>query len=139
MTVFYILLGLVVAALVGAISIYNRLVRNRQMVQEGWSGIDVQLKRRADLIPNLIETVKGYMGQKRMLEKVTNPDPEPAARNIGEKGRARCFPPWASSWPWRRATRPEGLPELSGFTKIPGDIEDQIQLSRAITTARPGT
>ena len=40
--------------------VYNGLVSSRQMVQEAWSGIDVQLKRRADLIPNLIETVKGY-------------------------------------------------------------------------------
>ena len=53
---------LVVAALIifWLISIYNNLVSNRQKVREGWSGIDVQLKRRVDLIPNLIETVKGY-------------------------------------------------------------------------------
>lgn len=43
-----------------AIVIYNGLVKARQMVREAWSGIDVQLKRRADLIPNLLETVKGY-------------------------------------------------------------------------------
>ncbi len=42
------------------ISIYNRLVRNRTMMQEGFSGIDVQLKKRHDLIPNLVNTVKGY-------------------------------------------------------------------------------
>ena len=51
---------------------YNRLVRSRQMAQEGLSGIDVQLKRRADLIPNLLETVKGYMNHERQtLEAVT--------------------------------------------------------------------
>ncbi|MFD2204838.1 LemA family protein [Kiloniella antarctica] len=43
-----------------AIVIYNRLVRFRQQVSEGWSGIDVQLKKRSNLIPNLVETVKGY-------------------------------------------------------------------------------
>ena len=54
------------------IVLYNRLVRLRNMVREGWSGIDVQLKRRANLIPNLVETVKGYMGHEReLLEKVT--------------------------------------------------------------------
>ena len=42
------------------IVIYNGLVKARQMVEEAWSGIDVQLKRRANLIPNLVETVKGY-------------------------------------------------------------------------------
>ncbi|MCP4330843.1 MAG: LemA family protein [Alphaproteobacteria bacterium] len=55
-----------------AIAIYNRLVKLKNMVEEGWSGIDVQLKRRSNLIPNLIETVKGYMGHEReLLEKVT--------------------------------------------------------------------
>lgn len=42
------------------VSVYNRLVKNRAMVDEGWSGIDVQLKKRYNLIPSLIETVKGY-------------------------------------------------------------------------------
>ncbi|MEM7069640.1 MAG: LemA family protein [Pseudomonadota bacterium] len=55
-----IALVIVIAVAVYAIIIYNGLVKARQMVREAWSGIDVQLKRRADLIPNLIETVKGY-------------------------------------------------------------------------------
>lgn len=60
------------AMIVWAIGLYNKLVRQRQLVNEGFSGIDVQLKRRADLIPNLVETVKGYMGhEKAVLEKVT--------------------------------------------------------------------
>ncbi|MFC5386799.1 LemA family protein [Aquamicrobium segne] len=51
---------------------YNGLVKARQMMREAWSGIDVQLKRRADLIPNLIETVKGYAQHERAaLEEVT--------------------------------------------------------------------
>jgi len=54
------------------VSIYNGLVRRRQMTEEGWSGIDVQLKRRADLIPNLVETVGGYATHEReLLENVT--------------------------------------------------------------------
>ena len=54
-----------------AVFIYNGLVKARQMAEEAWSGIDVQLKRRADLIPNLIETVKGYASHvKDTLEKV---------------------------------------------------------------------
>ncbi len=53
--------------------VYNGLVRARQMAEEAWSGIDVQLKRRADLIPNLIETVKGYAAhEKSTLEEVIN-------------------------------------------------------------------
>ncbi|MBO0345957.1 LemA family protein [Roseibium sp. CAU 1637] len=63
----------VVAALIGyLVALYNGLVKKRQMVEEGWSGIDVQLKRRADLIPNLVETVKGYAShEKETLEEVT--------------------------------------------------------------------
>lgn len=64
---------IIVAAIVAyAIYTYNGLVRARQMVQEAWSGIDVQLKRRADLIPNIVETVKGYANhEKEALERVT--------------------------------------------------------------------
>jgi len=53
---------LVVAALLAfyLVGIYNKLVRKRSMMEEGWSGIDVQLKKRHDLIPNLVQTVKGY-------------------------------------------------------------------------------
>ena len=54
------LFGLFCLVLFWAIVIYNRLVRLRQQVSEGWSGIDVQLKKRSNLIPNLVETVKGY-------------------------------------------------------------------------------
>lgn len=64
-------LAILVAIGAYLVFIYNGLVRARQMAEEAWSGIDVQLKRRADLIPNLIETVKGYAGhEKDTLESV---------------------------------------------------------------------
>lgn len=67
----YIALGLAAIVALYVIVIYNGLVRARQMAEEAWSGIDVQLKRRADLIPNLIETVKGYAAhEKGTLEEV---------------------------------------------------------------------
>ena len=56
----YIFLGLILLLLIIGVSIYNRLVKNRNLVREAWSGIDVQLKRRADLIPIMLEAVKGY-------------------------------------------------------------------------------
>ncbi len=68
----WIIFALIIAVIGYAIVIYNALVKSRQMVREGWSGISVQLQRRSDLIPNLLETVKGYMGhEKEVLENVT--------------------------------------------------------------------
>ncbi|MFZ1734842.1 MAG: LemA family protein, partial [Flavobacteriales bacterium] len=65
---------LVLLALVAfyAIAIYNKLVKLKNLVAEAWSGIDVQLKKRYDLIPNLVETVKGYAAhEKETFENVT--------------------------------------------------------------------
>ena len=68
----WIVLAVIAVAVIWAIATYNRLVKLRNMTAEGWSGIDVQLKRRANLIPNLVETVKGYAGQERdVLTRVT--------------------------------------------------------------------
>jgi LemA protein len=68
----WILVIIIAVALIWLISAYNSLVRLRQRVKNGWSQIDVQLKRRYDLIPNLVETCKGYMQHEReVLENVT--------------------------------------------------------------------
>lgn len=67
-----IILISVVLAVLGLVFMYNKLVRMRNRVQEAWADIDVQLKRRHDLIPNLVDTVKGYMTHEReVLENVT--------------------------------------------------------------------
>ena len=63
----WIVTAAVVAIILYAIVMFNRLVRARNLVREGWSGIDVQLRRRADLVPNLIEVVKGYAAHERSL------------------------------------------------------------------------
>jgi LemA protein len=79
----WIILIVAAAVVLYAIVIFNRLVRTRQMANEAWSGIDVQLKRRSDLVPNLIETVKGYAVHERtVLEEVTE-----------LRGAARALPP----------------------------------------------
>ena len=68
----WIFLAVVVLLLVYAVGVYNRLVRLRALVHEGFSGITVQLRRRADLVPNLVETVKGYATHEReTLDQVT--------------------------------------------------------------------
>ena len=72
----WIIIGIIVVLLIIAVlfifGLYNSLVQGRLRVQEAWSGIDVQLKRRASLIPNLVETVKGYAAHERgTLDSVT--------------------------------------------------------------------
>ncbi len=71
---------------------YNSLVKARQMKEEAWSGIDVQLKRRADLIPNLIETVKGYAAhEKSTFEEVVSLRNQAQAVPAGDvEGRAKA-------------------------------------------------
>ncbi|MFH1781206.1 MAG: LemA family protein [Patescibacteria group bacterium] len=64
--------GVVLIAIIWLIAVYNGLIKLKNQVDEGWSDIDVQLKRRHDLIPNLVNSVKGYAKHERELfEKVT--------------------------------------------------------------------
>lgn len=67
-----VILGIVLAVIFFGIIIYNKLIRMRNTVKSSWSDIDVQLKKRYDLVPNLVETVKGYAAhEKAVFEKVT--------------------------------------------------------------------
>jgi LemA protein len=67
-----IIVGLIVLLALMVLGIYNGLIRSRVRTREAWSGIDVQLKRRADLVPNLVETVRGYASHEReTFENVT--------------------------------------------------------------------
>src|SRR4030042_102038 len=76
----WIVLGIIAILIIAFVAIYNSLVRLRNQVKNAWAQIDVQLKRRHDLIPNLIETVKGYMKHEReTLESITK------ARNLAQQ------------------------------------------------------
>jgi len=68
----WIILIVIVVLIIGVVSIYNKLIRLRNTVKSSWSDIDVQCKKRFDLVPNLVETVKGYASHERtVFEKVT--------------------------------------------------------------------
>jgi len=90
MTTLYIVLGIVAAVAVFFIVMYNRFVALTNRAEEAWSDIDVQMKRRYDLIPNLVETVKGYMTHEReTLESVTNARTAAmGAQTVGEHAKA---------------------------------------------------
>jgi LemA protein len=88
----WIVIGIVFILIVAFIVIYNKLVRLRNQVKNAWAQIDVQLKRRHDLIPNLVETVKGYMKHEReTMEAVTKARTlaqQVASAGPGERGKA---------------------------------------------------
>lgn len=93
MITLYVVLGLVILAVLYLIAAYNGLIRLRQQAMEALSDIDVQRKRRFDLIPNLVETVRGYAGHERaVLENVTKARTQfLAARNPREQTQADEF------------------------------------------------
>lgn len=86
----YILLGIVLVLIALAVAIYNKFIRLKTRADEAWSDIDVQMKRRYDLIPNLLETVKGYMQHERAtLESVTQARTQAmGAQSIQEQANA---------------------------------------------------
>lgn len=135
MVALYILLGIIVVLIFGVVAIYNNLVKNKNLVQEGWSGIDVQLKRRSDLIPNLLETVKGYMGHERgVLEKVTELRSQTLkATGVADKAQAEGALGVALGNLFAVAENYPDLKASQNFMELQkslGEIEDQIQLAR---------
>jgi LemA protein len=133
----WVILGVVAVAAVYAITIYNGLVSKRQMVREGWSGIDVQLKRRTDLIPNLMETVKGYMAhEKETLDAVINARAKAtSAAASGPEARAKAEGELSSAL-GRLLAIAEAYPDLKAnttfleFQAALQTTEDEIQMAR---------
>lgn len=125
----------IVVILLYAVFVFNRLVRQRNSVREGWSGIDVQLRRRTDLIPNLVETVKAYAAHERsVFEEVTQKRASSIAASSID-GQATAERALSGSL-GRLMAVAEAYPELKAdknFLELQrqlAEIEDQIQMSR---------
>jgi LemA protein len=136
-----IVIGVVVALIIISILIYiairNGIIGARNRCDEAWSGIDVQLKRRHDLVPNLVETVKGYATHEReVFEKATKARAEAMqARGVADTGQKEAqlsgaltdLRAVAENYPTLRAT--ENFQQLTGQLS---ELEDEIQASRRI-------
>ena len=135
--IIWVILVVAAAILLLGIVLYNRLVRTQQMASEGWSGIDVQLKRRSDLIPNLVTTVQGYATHERALF-------DEIARLRTEAGRIRDDDVAArakaetqlSSAVGKLIALAEAYPDLKAsenFGKLQAElakVEDELQMAR---------
>jgi LemA protein len=131
----WVILGLLVLLVIVVIGMYNGLVRLKVQVDNAWADIDVQLKRRYDLIPNLVETVKGYAGhEKGTLEAVinarsramsaTSPGDKAAAENM-LSGALKSLFALSEAYPQLRA--------IESFTSLQNSlsqIEDTVQNAR---------
>ena len=130
----WVLLGIVVLVIVYAIALYNRLVRLRQLAREGFSGITVQLRRRADLVPNLVETVKGYAShEKATFEAVTAARARPTGAGVAATAAADAT---MTSLIGRLFAVAEAYPELrasENFQQLQSEIssiETELQSAR---------
>lgn len=127
----------IVALAAWAVSIYNGLIKRRNMAEEGWSGIDVQLKRRADLIPNLVESVKGYATHERgLLERVTELRNQARAAPAGDVAARSQIEGMLSGALGRLLAVVENYPELKANENFLAlqeslqSIENDIQMAR---------
>ena len=123
--------AIAVLALAGALA-FNRLVRHRNLVREAWSGIDVQLKRRHDLVPNLVESVRGHATFERtVLEEVTRLRGAPRASRALQDGenalttQLRGLLAVAEAYPQLRAGE-----SFLGLQQRLTEVENQLQMAR---------
>jgi LemA protein len=131
----WVLIGVVVLLLAILVFGYNRLVRLRQEVNTGWANIDVQLQRRADLIPNLVETVRGYASHEReTFDEVTRA--RSALQEAGTPAAAAVADAGLTAALGRLFAVAEAYPELKASTNFLElqeeltDTEDKISAAR---------
>lgn len=131
-----VLLIIVGAAALGTAAVYNILVRRRQLAANGWADIDVQLKRRADLIPSLVSTVQGYAAhERRLFEEVA--EKRNAAAAAGDDPTARAEAESALSAPVSKLVAlAEDYPDLKAnqnfldLQRQLAETEDKIEMAR---------
>lgn len=135
MTSIQIILTVVGLILLWIILTYNRLITLRNRTKEAWSDIDVQLRRRYDLIPNLVETVKGYAAHEReVLEKVTEARTQAmGAQTVKERGEAENFLSQTLKSLFAVAENYPDLKASTNFLELQRelrDTEDKVQSAR---------
>ncbi len=135
MRIEWILGGVLAVVALTIIIIFNRLVQGRNMVREAWSGIDVQLKRRSDLIPALVETVKGYAAHERKLFEDVAAIRSSAMTASSVPGKAAAETALQASV-GKLLALSEAYPQLKAdqnFLKLQtqmAELEDQLQMAR---------
>lgn len=135
MSIFTIVIIILVVLGLWLVGAFNLLVRSRNRVKEAWSDIDVQLKRRYDLIPNLVETVKGYAAHEQdVLEKVIKArSAAMGAQSVREHGQAENMLSGALKSLFALAEAYPQLRAVESFTKLQDeltDTENKIQAAR---------
>ncbi len=134
-TVTWIILAAIALVVFWLVGVYNSLIRKRNQTNEAWADIDVQLKRRYDLIPNLMETVKGYAAhEKEVFYKVTEARSKAmGAQGAGEKGQAENMLSGALKSLFALAENYPQLKANENFAKLQdelSDTENKIQAAR---------
>ena len=139
-TIAFILISIIVLTLLWMIFVYNSLVRLKNRAKEAWADIDVQLKRRYNLIPNLVETVKGYAShEKEVFEKVTEARTRAMeSKGLKEKGQAENVLSGALKSLFAVSENYPQLKASQNFLELQGelrDTEDKIQAARRFYNA----
>ena len=141
MSALWIILGLIVIFAIGAIVSYNRFVKQRQLIKDAWANIDTELRRRYDLIPNLVETVKGYASHEReVFEEVARTRSMAAGATGSPAAQAAAEGPFMAALGKLFAVA-EAYPDLKAnqnFLALQAELsntEDRLQTARRFYNA----
>ena len=141
MTAVWIIIGLIVLVALGAVVSYNRFVSQKNLIKDAWANIDTELRRRYDLIPNLVETVKGYASHEReVFEEVTRARASAAGATGSPAAQAAAEGPFMAALGKLFAVA-EAYPDLTAnqnFLALQTELsntEDRLQTSRRFYNA----